>query len=343
MTKRILKHLAVRFSFLGLVLSASLILAQSNPIGLRLGQRGASQPSHPASHQARALLPNSPSYSFSFFDFPQSPNTAGFGINDKFEIVGSYGSTVMQGLGGNGFLLQVQQTGGVTTESFQAVNDPGGGAEQFASGINDSGQIVGGYIDTSFFFHGYELSGGTFTTIAYPGGDNTIPSAINNSGAIVGQWGVGGLQHGFEFSGGVYTSIDFPGALLTGTYGINNSGDIVGFYLDSGNVRHGFLLSGGTYTPIDPPGSVETYAAGINDAGSIVGAYCTTSECLANQDTIQGFQLSKGVYTTVNVPDSTSTIVSGINNTGVIVGSYGECGTGSGLAHAFYAIAVSVR
>jgi probable HAF family extracellular repeat protein len=336
MTKQTLEHFALSLACVGLLLSTSQSLAQAKLGGLREGYRQPSQVPQLSSHHIHTPPPGSPSYTFSLFDFPQTPNTAGFTINDKFEIVGSSGTTVPQGLGGNGFLLQVGEEKGIISESYQIVNVPGEPANQFANGINDSGQIVGAYIDASGNYDGYELSGGTFTPIAYPGATSTSPNQINNSGTIVGAWGVT-LGNAFELSGGVYTPLVFPGSIVTSVNGINNSGEIVGFYDDASNVTHGFLLSGGVYTSIDFPGSVLTYTTAINDGGDIVGAYCTTAECIDDQNTIQGFLLSKGVFTTINVPDSTSTIIFGINNKGVMVGSYGNCDTGSGLAHAFVA------
>jgi uncharacterized membrane protein len=59
-----------------------------------------------------------------------------------------------------------------------------------ASGINDSGQIVGSYSNNGSIFggnsSGYLYSGGIYTTIAPPGSTNTFAYSINNSGQIVG-------------------------------------------------------------------------------------------------------------------------------------------------------------
>lgn len=340
MTKQTLKHFALSLAALGLLLSARPGLAQGKLAGLRQNRCQSPQSSQAARLDAYTSPPNSPSYSFSLFDFPQAPNTAGFGINNKFEIVGSYGATVPEGMGGNGFQIQFGVTKSViTSERFQTVDDPGEGVEQYANGINDSGQVAGGYYDASGNLQGYELSGGIFTPIAYPGAIETFSSGINNSGVIVGQWGpTGSAFFGFELSGTTYTSISFPGASGTVASGINNGGEIVGYYYDVAGVGHSFVLNGATYTSFDVPGATETLATGINDAGEIVGGYCTNVQCPDDQNTMQGFLLSKGVYTTISVPDSTSTIAFGINNKGVIVGSYGNCDTGGGLAHGFLAI-----
>ncbi|MCI0416007.1 hypothetical protein L0222_24795, partial [bacterium] len=93
-------------------------------------------------------------------------------------------------------------------------------------------------------------TGGTFTTIDFPGASVTFASRNNSSGDIVGRYISAGVTHGFLLSWGELTSIDFPGASFTTANGINPSGDIVGRYISAG-VQHGFLLSGGEFTSFD--------------------------------------------------------------------------------------------
>src|SRR5262245_33789574 len=56
----------------------------------------------------------------------------------------------------------------------------------FASGINDAGQIVGRFTDSTGYSHGFLYDGGTFTTIDPPGSQDTDARGINNLGQIVG-------------------------------------------------------------------------------------------------------------------------------------------------------------
>jgi probable HAF family extracellular repeat protein len=68
-----------------------------------------------------------------------------------------------------------------------------------ATGINDLGQIVGYYIDSSGTEHGFLYSGGTYTTLDDPvGAKGTLVSGINDAGQIAGVYlDSSGAQHGF--------------------------------------------------------------------------------------------------------------------------------------------------
>src|SRR5260370_598559 len=110
-----------------------------------------------------------------------------------------------------------------------------------ASGINDTGQIVGTYADASGV-HGFLLSGGSYTTLDDPlASQGTVAVGINDMGQIVGYYGDAIGIHGFLYSGGTYATLDDPLA-SSNTYalGINAAGQIVGFY-QNGSGNHGFL------------------------------------------------------------------------------------------------------
>src|SRR2546430_14449653 len=82
-----------------------------------------------------------------------------------------------------------------------------------AYGINNAGQIVGGYDDGNGP-QGYLLSGGIYTTLNAPTiipGHSTVATGINASAQIVG-FANPGAWHGFLYSNGMYTTIDSPNA-----------------------------------------------------------------------------------------------------------------------------------
>ncbi len=85
------------------------------------------------------------------------------------------------------------------------------GTEAF--GINDAGQIVGVYEDSSGTFHGFLYSGGTYITLNDPlgTGATTYATGINDAGQIVGYYDdSSGAEHGFLYSDGTYTTLDDP-------------------------------------------------------------------------------------------------------------------------------------
>jgi probable HAF family extracellular repeat protein len=151
--------------------------------------------------------------------------------------------------------------------------DPSDSTSTVGLGINDSGQVVGFYDDSSGEEHGFLDSGGTYTTIDPPGSTSTDPLSINDSGQVVGIYeDSNGTNHGFLYSSGTYTILDVPGSTSSTAYSINDSGQIVGGYTDS-NGQQGFLYSGGTYSTIDDPPGTYTLANGINGSGQIVGYF----------------------------------------------------------------------
>jgi probable HAF family extracellular repeat protein len=149
--------------------------------------------------------------------------------------------------------------------TYTTLGDPSATAGTSAYGINDSGQIVGYYVQQ-------------ITTTPNP----KIPIPVTTT-----------YDHGFLYSGGTYANIDYPGAgplpssgATGGTFaqGINTSGQIVGYYNNwspsPSPVFHGFLYSGGAYTAFDVPDAGSggsTVAQGINASGQIVGFYTNNS------------------------------------------------------------------
>jgi hypothetical protein len=208
-------------------------------------------------------------------------------------------------------------------------------------GISPSGDIAGGYYDTSGVWQNFVLRNGTVHNINPPGaapccwagGWLATENGINPQGDVVGAYSNGALAAdgtlgpalGFVLSNGKYTSISPPGAGCFGTIpaGINPQGDIVGFYFDSTSCSvHGFLLSKGIYTNIEVPPSLgalpgSTGASAIDPQGDILGTYSDTSGIT------HGFLLSHGAFSAIpDIPAPGSfTYPQGMNPQGDIVGA----------------------
>jgi len=174
-----------------------------------------------------------------------------------------------------------------------------------------------------------------FSSIDFPSSTQTHAHAINNSGLIVGQYIVGGVEHGFTRSGnGVYSSYDAPVGNLAATTlsGVNSNGEIVGYYKVSSGTppTSGLWKNGAVFNPIQYPGINDTRAFGINDSEVIVGKY-------KDADNVEhGYTYSNGTYTNIDsliTPSGATNIkANGINNSGQIVGEFADSG---GALHGF--------
>lgn len=221
--------------------------------------------------------------------------------------------------------LQVQplEDRTVPAYTFTTIDVPGA-IETNALANNDNGDIVGAYRAPDNQFHGFILSGGTFTTIDDPPGNTAGTGAvgINNAGQITGSYGVDGFRDwGYVFDGATFTTIDPPGSVENGANKINSSGQVVGGFSTGGYLigQHGYIYSAGNYTQLDFPEATDTFASGINDLGQVVGAFGDFHSGVRH-----GYLLSGGTYTGYDVPGASSTEGLAINNLGQIAGRFND-------------------
>jgi hypothetical protein len=190
-----------------------------------------------------------------------------------------------------------------------------GAIETDTYGINNSGVIVGAYVDSSGVQHGMILNGTSLTTIDVPNGTNTRVNGINSSGAVVGRYqNANGVGTGFMYAGGAFTDLLVPGSTFTGACAISDAGDVVGTYVDLIGQLHGFLWNGETYTTLDVPGAASTAAAGINNKGQIIlntGSIGYTTQ--------SAYVFEAPAYKKIDVPGASATYAHAINNNGDVV------------------------
>lgn len=95
--------------------------------------------------------------------------------------------------------------------TFTSVDVPGATVTE-AHGINDAGQIVGAYQDTTGTYHGFLSSGGILSTIDVPGATFTVANGINDLGQVVGVYAdATWAYHGFLATP---TSVPEPASFL---------------------------------------------------------------------------------------------------------------------------------
>ena len=172
-----------------------------------------------------------------------------------------------------------------------------------------------------------------FTTIDYPDAITTGAKAINDAGAIIGNYtAVGGVSHGYLLTGGKFTSVDFPEGKSSSVQAINSSGDIAGQWVDSGNKTHSYLLSQGKFIAVpDYPGADLSGVIAMNASGVMTGHIQMPGKPM------QGFILRGGAWTVVDyrpdAPSNTMNCYFGINDAGAMAGHWGTRGTTHGVVY----------
>ncbi|MDA8249871.1 MAG: Hint domain-containing protein [Rhodospirillales bacterium] len=222
-----------------------------------------------------------------------------------------------------------------------------GAASTFANGINDKGEVVGGYVDGAGHEYGFATTASGFVTISVPGAVSTVANGVNDLGQVVGTFVDGsGAEHGFLDSNGTISTVDVPGAVGTAAMAINDSGQIVGSYLSPrpasdpnavGPAVNAFEDSSGSFITLETgrndgiKGIVQPFPTGINDSGEVVG---TTQHAPAGLS--EGWAYVGGAFETLPSPAGSYGFgATGINDAGQIVGWYGMPNTSAPGAAAF--------
>ena len=164
----------------------------------------------------------------------------------------------------------------------------------------------------------------TFKDVNAPGATQTDSYAINNAGAIAGDYvDKSGVQHGMILAGKKLTKFDNKSCQNTGNatgsiaaFGINKTNVVAGWcYSTTTGLAIGWTYAKGKYTMLKgPKGAAQVEANGINDAGSVVGTFFDNS---GNQS---AFVLAKGKYTTLKPPSGVTSAATAwsISNKNVI-------------------------
>jgi hypothetical protein len=182
---------------------------------------------------------------FTTVDAPGFAFTQLLGINHNGDTAAGYWTTDPAGATGQ-IAGTVSGGPGFTTPTFTNINDLlvaefGPNFNSQATGVNDSGWVVGFYQPTSTTFTGFLDESGVVSSITVPGSVSTQALGVNDLGAIVGDYTLpNGDMFGFLDQGGVFTTIDPFGSTVVTANGINDKGVIVGFYGDANGNTIGF-------------------------------------------------------------------------------------------------------
>ena len=165
--------------------------------------------------------------SFTTVSYPGTPFNQLLSQNDFGQAAGYY-STSSTGVPDTPYVYD--EFGGV----FEVFYIPGSTSAQ-ATGVNNSSDVCGFFIDESNNMHGWLKVLGHFTQLDDPDGVGTTAAlGLNNKGQVVGSYtDTSGNTHGFVYtiSTSQYETVDDPDGIgNTIVNGINDKGDLVGFY-----------------------------------------------------------------------------------------------------------------
>lgn len=256
------------------------------------------------------------------------------GINDLGQIVGTFSDTNKNDYAfyydsgsftplQNGLLVDpsaINDSGFITAGAYIYPDGPTGARQAlqapvsaaYAVDINNHGDMVGWYLDSSSNHRGFTYIDGQYNELIVPGGHNVNVRGISDNDLIVGNYqDANNVLHSFLDDHGTFTTVVDPDAKADTTIatGVNNSGEIVGYYTDpaSGYIK-GFVDIGGTFSTIDlttftdtSGGVHNTIITGVNNAGQLVGY---TDSSGAHHD---GFVLTPGIdLSTINFGSQTT-------------------------------------
>jgi uncharacterized membrane protein len=229
------------------------------------------------------------------------------------------------------FAQQAASSGSI--EVITTFDYPGTGNQTLPQKINERGDVVGTFIDSSGVERGFiRFSDGSFSPPFVDPNDTagfTEGRGINNSRTVAGDYLISdGTLHSFFLSGSTFTEYDVPGTVQTNLLSINNSGDFTGaFDPDGSGVFQAFVSLGGTLTSYSVPGAASTFAYEINNNKKLTVGYYVVAGVLHGQ-----YRDANGaLHFPIDPAGSTSTVLFGVDNKNTVVGRYASAGVTHGL------------
>jgi hypothetical protein len=245
-----------------------------------------------------------------------------------FDVPGADGTTPVF-ISHDGKIVGLSLAGSVTCGFLRnpdgtfVVLHPTGAMTSFGIAVNDAGQVLGGYLDSSFVNHGFLWNpDGTYTNIDI-GSVSTAPTAMNRAGDIVG---VNGTQSFLRKADGTVTLFSLGPQTYAGA--INSADQIVGTYTDEAFKTHAYLRNtDGSVISFDL-GEGGTFPVGINSKGVVTGVSYYGKQPLGRAF----LRKTDGTFVFFAHDMSESNVPASINSAGTVVGLWGsDFGNGEGF------------
>jgi hypothetical protein len=234
-----------------------------------------------------------------------------------------------------GALAQEAPSSG-SIEVITTFDYPGSGNSTLPQKINERGDVVGEFIDSSGVARAFvRFNDGTFSAPIVDPNDNvgfTEGRGINNSRTVDGDYVISdGTVHSFFLSGGTFTEYDVPGAVQTNLLSINDAGDFTGgFDPDGSGIFQAFFSHGGILTSWSIPAAVLTLAYEINNSNQLVVGYYIDSSGI-----LHGYYRDANgtLHFPIDPSGSVGTVLFGLNSKNWVVGRYADS---SGATHGVF-------
>jgi len=231
-----------------------------------------------------------------------------------------------------------QAPGSGSIQVISSFDYPGTGNLTLPQKINERGDVVGEYIDSSGVTRAFvRFSDGSFSDPIVDPNDTvgfTEGRGINNAQTLAGDYAISdGTLHSFFLSGGTFTEYDVPGTVQTNLLSINDAGSFTGgFDPDGSGIFQAFVGVGGSITSWSIAGALSTFAYEINNSNELtVGYYIDSSGSLHGY-----FRDANGaLHFPVDPSGSTATVLFGLNDKNWVIGRYADS---SGVTHGLFFI-----
>ena len=233
------------------------------------------------------------------------------------------------------FAQQAASSGSI--EVITTFDYPGAGNFTLPQKINERGDVVGEFIDSSGVTRGFvRFSDGSFSDPIVDPNDTvgfTEGRGINNSRTIAGDYVINdGTLHSFFLSGDTFTDYDVPGTVQTNLLSINDVDDFTGgFDPDGSGIFQGFISVDGTLSSFSVPGAAGTFAYEINNSEELTVGYYIDGVILHGY-----YRDSSGtLHFPIDPSGSITTVLFGLNDRNWVVGRYADSG---GATHGLFFI-----
>ena len=232
------------------------------------------------------------------------------------------------------FAQQARNSGSI--DVITTFDYPGTGNSTLPQKINELGDIVGEFIDSSGVVRGFvRFSNGSYSAPIVDPNDTvgfTEGRGINNFRTVVGDYAASdGTLHSFLRFGSTFTEYDVPGAVQTNLLDINELGDLTGgFDPDGSGVFQGFIGHGPTITSFGVPAAASTFTYELNDTRRLAVGYYIDSAGI-----LHGYYRDHNgaLHFPIDPPGSVATVLFGVGDTNFVVGRYADS---SGATHGLF-------